>query len=363
MDPITRDSVAPQLRDYETLGFNYVPYSIYTQTRRFRSASVNTDNLGYRPTETAPGATFRVEHVRNYPDFSLISGGSTVFGVGATSDSKTIASRLGSQRREPWLNLGIRSANLMQEQINFSTFILPSIQKVRNIVVFSGFNDIYLNASVFTPSFFDSIYWMQRHLAGWRKMEVENMHFSAKRKLLAWTAAFMTGQDYHDLLRRPLKDLFSKAQGMSPFSFDSDFNYETPEQKLTAAFERTFAFYAALKMAYGINIIFILQPFWEWTRKQLSPEEQCLFQEVARRQTDDTFDTFKKRFDKNKHRELSSALSDLADRYGLPYFDSNGWFDEAATKDFLFVDHAHLTDDGNALMANKICELLDSAAA
>ncbi len=73
----------------------------------------------------------------------ILVGGSSVFGVGATSDSSTLASLLWSRyaRSAPWLNFGGWPFNSSQKVLLF-TLYRHLLGQVSEIVIFSGVNAI-----------------------------------------------------------------------------------------------------------------------------------------------------------------------------------------------------------------------------
>ena len=104
-----RNLLVPQMRDYDELGMNqeWVPHLMYFHPRNVALKSVSTDEYGIRKTSGA----------RTDSPTALLVGGSSVFGIGATSDSTTIPSLLNAGTRYNWLNLGGRAFNSTQEVI------------------------------------------------------------------------------------------------------------------------------------------------------------------------------------------------------------------------------------------------------
>ncbi|NDA37698.1 MAG: hypothetical protein EBX80_04140, partial [Acidimicrobiia bacterium] len=81
-----RNLIVPQMRDYDELGMRqeWVPHLMYFHPRNVALKSVTTDEFGFRNTTgVKPGAPT-----------ALLVGGSSVFGIGATSDATTIPSLL-----------------------------------------------------------------------------------------------------------------------------------------------------------------------------------------------------------------------------------------------------------------------------
>ncbi|MFM8778940.1 MAG: SGNH/GDSL hydrolase family protein, partial [Acidimicrobiaceae bacterium] len=123
-----RNLIVPQMRDYDELGMRqeWVPHLMYFHPRNAALKSVTTDEFGFRNTTGAkPGAPT-----------ALLVGGSSVFGIGATSDAMTIPSLLNTATKYNWLNFGGRAFNSTQEAI------LVHLSNTKNIdgpiVVMSG---------------------------------------------------------------------------------------------------------------------------------------------------------------------------------------------------------------------------------
>ena len=118
--------------------------SMYFHPYNYASKTVNTDAIGFRFSE-ARGATRSVGTIDREQPVRLIVGSSTVFGIDASADRHTRASRLTENDSRPavWLNFGGRSFNSAQALILF-TLHRHHLPKVEEIVLFSGFNNLGL---------------------------------------------------------------------------------------------------------------------------------------------------------------------------------------------------------------------------
>ena len=88
-----RYELAPQLKPYDEIGIEWVPYLMFIQTMNFRSEIVNTDCYGLRFNEK-PNLNQSIFDEKITGKKSVFIGGSTAFGVGSSSDQKTISSLL-----------------------------------------------------------------------------------------------------------------------------------------------------------------------------------------------------------------------------------------------------------------------------
>lgn len=97
-----RYDLLPQMLHYDTHSLNWMPYVMYTNNPRIRSAVCNTDERGFRFTwfdgDWIDYEAFQKIDRRK----ALICGGSTVFGVGATNDGQTLSSLLNQQSDTVW---------------------------------------------------------------------------------------------------------------------------------------------------------------------------------------------------------------------------------------------------------------------
>lgn len=128
----------------DTGRINWMPYLMYFHPADFRSEVVSTDGHGFRFSE-AKGQRYSATGGTTTRSIRLLVGSSTVFGIGASADRHTLASRMSEHdsREELWVNFGGRSFNSTEELI---LFLLHRhlLRELREIVFFSGFNDLGL---------------------------------------------------------------------------------------------------------------------------------------------------------------------------------------------------------------------------
>ena len=157
-----RAKLIPQLSDYDNIGLKWHPSIMFFHRENYRSRAVNTDSFGFRITESksdkfSPASYFLSNKKEKV---SLVIGGSTAFGVGASSDKYNLASLLTNKSKIKYLNFGGRAFNSDQELSLFKNFIenLPNIEEV---IILSGTNDLYLSSienKSFMPISFTGIY-------------------------------------------------------------------------------------------------------------------------------------------------------------------------------------------------------------
>lgn len=169
-----RNLIVPQMRDYDELGMRqeWVPHLMYFHPRNVELKSVSTDEYGIRKTFGA----------KTDSPTALLVGGSSVFGIGATSDLTTIPSLLNASTKYNWHNLGGRAFNSTQEIILVH---LANVQKIDGpIIVMSGVNNLIrsLMPGSFSPmygAFFQQgLYEHQMKNSGMGSRELSRMLFA-----------------------------------------------------------------------------------------------------------------------------------------------------------------------------------------
>lgn len=335
MSPQSRYAIAPQMEDYDQVGQKqeWVPYLMSFCQPDCVFTSVTTNNLGFRNTLDSQG-----ENVVTYPlnsdraanrSCSVILGGSTVFGVGATHDRHTIPSILNRITDEVWLNFGGRAFNSTQEMI---LFLLNMPRSTNRILLFSGVNNIilaFLNngssplyGAFFGQSVFESA------------MKSPTIEYIGVRRAAR--------QLFKELRHRFLT---SSASDLSVCGLGDDY------QNILCCFQRDLRVLKVLADGLGIPIYFALQPVATWIDKKLSPEEKKIF---------DILDNIQAA----AWQVLSESISTVRDCYfadvaricveeKVHFYNLN--LDPAFRDDaWLFVDRVHLTDRGHALSAEIV---------
>ena len=145
----TIEKLTPQMKAYSSHFadsgiINWLPYTMYFHPFSYTSPTVNTDLMGFRYSD-ARGCRYSFADLEGISGVRLLAGSSTVFGIGASADRHTLASRLteNDTRPEFWINFGGRSFNSTQELILY-VLHRQMLPRVAEIVLFSGFNDLGL---------------------------------------------------------------------------------------------------------------------------------------------------------------------------------------------------------------------------
>jgi len=335
-----RFSIAPQMREYDSIGIQWIPYTMFTQNSGYRSSVVNTDKFGFRYTGKCDPVS--LESLQGSDEFSLIIGASMAFGVGASSDDETIAAHLRQMTGELFLNMAGRAFNSKQELILFLNH-LEALKTVKRVVLVSGANNLYCSAfssRLYDPMFFSDLY----------LQTMENSSLSKKRKVFGSTLRAL-GLSKLDWKRLHLKE-FPKAT----FAFlkrSNKLNLVDNSERLDidAAVRRTCAdldIWNILSKSMGFDLIYCLQPMPAWCGKILSPEEQALFDEL----NNDQNMILQRLDDEQVGLRYGNALANFCVENDLTFLNLNTSLKDIG--EWIFVDRVHLTDTGYGYVAKDI---------
>tara|TARA_A100001037_G_C15123017_1_gene624823 strand:- start:304 stop:1242 length:939 start_codon:yes stop_codon:yes gene_type:complete len=129
------------MSDYDSAkGSFWLPFVMDSIKPGITTDALNCSPLGFRYSINRLGKCIAPGDELQGP-VSLLVGGSTVFGVGASSDELTVPSLLAKRRDENWFNLGTRGATLAQNLAQFMIF-RQLIGPVKDIVILGGWNDV-----------------------------------------------------------------------------------------------------------------------------------------------------------------------------------------------------------------------------
>ncbi|MEV6977966.1 Inducer of phenazine A [Kitasatospora sp. NPDC093806] len=333
-------TLTPQMRHYteelyEDGRLRWLPYTMYFHPAEHRSAIVNTDRFGFRYSHGPDGARAALgDGERPAGPVNLLVGSSMAFGVGATTDAATIASRLWSAHApaRPWLSVAGRSFNSTQELVLFllHRHLVPEIDR---IVVVSGFNNLGLARQPQSPNWDHGAYFQ---------------HNEFTEKMAA------------DRPARKRDGLFGRRGAGGP-ALDTG-NSPRPDAATQVAVGaeltlRHLDSWRLLAKATGAELSFALQPMATWVREQPAPEEQLLFDEL-----DEMFsftEVFGDIIAPATGQAYAEALRAGCERLGVPFTDLNPLLGAAASaKDWLFTDRAHLTDLGYDTVTGLLADQL-----
>jgi hypothetical protein len=311
------------MRDYDELGMRqvWVPHLMYFHPQNVSLKSVSTNEFGFRnATGSKPGAPT-----------ALLVGGSSVFGIGATSDATTLPSLLNATTKYNWLNFGGRAFNSTQEAILAH---LSNTKKIDGpIVVMSGANN--LTRSLMSGSFskmFGAFFHQGLFESQMRSAAVGNRAL-ARQLIAGLRVRFGVGE----------------KQRSQPVSNTSHSKAESYTAMLTV-FERDCAYFQMLAKHNSTSASFVLQPFAPWIQKTLTEQEKELFELLD--QEAEGFSRVLSELAERKQ-QYTQDLQAICARTGLKFVDLNT-APELQKPDWLFVDRVHLTDAGYSVVAKLL---------
>jgi hypothetical protein len=303
------DSV-PWIADYGKLGLVWRPYVMRLCGPNQKTASVETDSVGFRVSRYR-GRELPYAEYRESKDSSVLLGNSAAFGVGASSDESSLSNQLASITDRPWYNLSGRASNVMQDVLSLLLFGAPMH---RDIVMMSGVNDLLFA-----------------------------LHFEHATRYLP---AFWGNDQFAALNAR--KAVAAQSE-LTP----------TVEERYALALEgihRALLLLARYGRENSVRILFALQPLLAWIDKPLHPDESIVCAEwnaihsgFRATHRPEIIGPWKHRFPRD--------VGTLCATHGLGFIDLNDQ-PEMLTTEHLFVDRIHLTDRGQRLVAESVARWL-----
>lgn len=300
-----RNRVVPYMENYY-FPVPEQPYLLWFQKAGETNEAFSNDHLGFRFTvagdrRTSPG-TYRGDG-----PVRLLAGSSCTYGVGASTDAATIASRLWSSYApaEPWFNLGGQAFNSAQELLLLTLFH-HTLPPVSEIVLLSGVNNLVVSR---LPE------------------ESQGVHGA------------------HYMGEPPAEE--APVPG--------------PAERVRRAADRTadhLRTWQALAGAMGARLVFANQPLAPWVREEPAKQEKKLFAELDK--ASNFAGVHADIVSMEVGREYAAALEKRCREIGVPFLDLNQELGRRATpRDWLFVDRAHMTDAGYDLVARILAEELE----
>jgi hypothetical protein len=321
----------PQMRDYDSLQEKrWVPYTMFFQHPRRQTPAFSTDDLGFRTTvQEGRPVSFEAFCASDKPRAAVV-GGSTAFGVGATSDAQTLASHLNRAGDRLWFNFAGRAFNSTQEWLVFLLHLPPSVETV---ILFTGVNNLALShlagstSPIYNSFYVQSVF--EKNLAKGLRTGVQAAAVDLVREL---------GRKARSLWAPPV------LNGASQRVSDEGYRH------ILTCFARDLRIWHLLRQAMGFRLCFAFQPVASWIPKALCAQEKEMFDLLDQAAPEwDALAGHLKRWAPRYLKEVRGMCESLQ----IPFLDLNDCpaFRESR---WLFVDRVHLTDQGYALAAEEI---------
>ena len=327
------------MREYDSIGLQWIPYTMFTQNSDHKSSVVNTDNYGLRYTGRENPTS--MESIQVGEEFSLIVGASTAFGVGASSDDETIAAQLHRMTGELTINLSGKAYNSKQELTLFLHHV-GALKGVKRVVLVSGANNLYCSSfakRLYDPMFFGDLY----------LKSMKNSQMPDKKNLFRFGSRKLRLSELVGTRLRPKKDHETRFTRIA--NSGVSYTAEIEAIDIDAAMRRTcddLYIWKMLSNSMGFELIFCLQPMPGWCNKILSPEEETLFYVF-----DNVQNSILERLDsKQTGLQYGNSLESFCKEKDITFINLNQSLKD--NKEWLFVDRLHLTDAGYGYVAKDI---------
>jgi len=345
-----RYQLCPQMKIYDQIGYRWLPNIMFNQKPNYKSEILNTDNYGLRfnskKNSLKQKTIFETEYKNN--NISVLIGGSASFGVGSDSDEKTIASNLSKNSNTFVYNFGGTAFNGFQEIILFLSLI-NKLDNLKNIVIFSGINDLYMFSNEnFLCDFPGPFYFNKKFLTN-----MNNSNIGFKRLLLKYFLKIIPlSSNENDFININKKDLM-KYLINSNFRKNLKSKIKYPEISIKEVIVRNLKFWKFISLALEINVTFFFQPLIYWCKELCSEEEKL----IEYSKDLDVLKFIEKFKNIDKYQEIKNLFEKECLKNNIKFFDTNEFFkDNSKKNDWLFVDHIHLNNNGYEFLSNFIKE-------
>ena len=314
----------PYMKVYDDVENVWSPYLMLKQKNLIKNEVLNTDKFGFRYTESFEKFTI-LDDIKNNKDEEQIAviGNSTAFGIGASSDKKTIPSYLTNFSNKRVYNLALRTCNSFQELILFLQ-VLNKFENLKTVVIVSGFNDVLIDKYVENKPLLNPPLFYQNRFNDMNK-NLKNSFF----------------KNLFDKIT--LKDIINKKPNLE---IDKAFDWKEN-------FSKNLKVWASISNEFNFKIIFALQPYYKWSKKSYTEEETKIFNEIETKKIR-TYEVLKD-FNQDEYFKTDDYFQRVCKKNNIYYLDLNKVLKSHDTKNnWLFVDALHLTDLGYKIVSEEI---------
>ena len=302
---------------YDQITCEFKPFIMFFNKKNFSSDVVNTDNIGFR-LNFINNNSHKLENLFHENEVSLVIGGSTAFGFGASSDEKTISSQLSILTNEIYINFGATAFNSMQELILFINFF-QKFKKIKNVIILSGVNDLFLSFSQKNDIWGNYFF----------KLDYEILHSKTKK----------IKDKFFQLFNRKIID-----------NNKTDIDYKL----IQFTYDKILNIWSNLEKGNNFNVYLFLQPFPSWFNKNLTNEEIKLFNFLDN-SNNAAHNILKDISNYDSYQKFSDIIKISSKKNSINYINLNEEILEDNNKnDWLFVDRVHMTDLGYNVISKLI---------
>jgi hypothetical protein len=346
-EPSARERLAPQMADYDYWGTQMAwrPFIMFFQPPDLRTASCNTDSLGFRFSADPSGTIARTDQWQDRP-CNLVLGNSVAFSVGATSDAASLPARMSHYSGETWLNFSGRAFAASQEYLTF-IFYRHRVGPLKRVVLFSGSNDLYL---YYAPKkMFDETF----GIFFFSDVFGERMNPAPPGEVPHWSKQMR--ESVSRRIRR-MKPANSKPANTTQLQ---DLDQIIAERRLTrekavTLLARSLENWKMAADGLGIDLLYALQPVRSWVKKPLAAEELELGAEINERGSQWN-KILAKVMDEEQYHWYKGRLVEECRRLHIPFLDLNEILsNHPRNHEWIFMDYLHLTDAGYDICAEVL---------
>jgi hypothetical protein len=336
------ETLTPQMTDYLELvdrgEWNYLPYLMYYNRTNFRSASVNTDQFGFRVSHGPDNRASAGDHLLDEP-VRLIVGGSVAFSYGVKNDAASLASRLWTKHApsRPWLTFAGHCYNATQELMLYLLYrhLIPPVEEV---VIFSGYNTLAMS-------------------------RLTDLHLGGQGPFFYCVEYFEKMRELRERNAKPVKEQRWRARAKARTVPPTTEAPTLPELIDSAVAEtlRHLDSWQALAAAIGARVTWVMQPLAPWLRDEPAAQEKLLFDESDQLAE---FGTWQELYGDistvDFADDYAAAMGAACERAGVNFLDMISLLRAATSSaDWLYVDRAHFTDEGVDIVAGLLADNLE----
>ena len=345
-------------KDYKNMYHEFRPFVMFTNADNYKTSIVNTDKFGFRKTYFK-NKLIGLDEVNSVSkEQNILLGGSTAFSMGSSSDKNTLSSYL-TEIGDFCFSLGVRACTSQQELLTYLMF-KRFFSKIKNIVIFSGVNDIALCATknsfyypdfggVFAEDMRFSQFWMQYNYFQTEKWKV------GRNNLFNLINIFSNKFFLIKFLLSLLSIKFFSNKSYIKFKKFNNLDFKSKILNLRKIISNDIETWSSLTKNNNINLIYVLQPLLNWSTKKKTKEEMKIIEQEKNR-FDEKF--YKDFTDFKTYDEHKNFLKGECKKNSINFYDSNEWVNESDARESFFIDQSHLSDYGNLFMSQKINKLL-----
>jgi lysophospholipase L1-like esterase len=341
--PTARERLAPQMADYDFWGSQMAwrPFIMFFQPPDLRTASCNTDSLGFRFSADPSGNVARSDEWQDRP-CNLVFGNSVAFSVGATSDAASLSARMSHYSGETWLNFSGRAFAASQEYLTF-LFYRHRVGPHKQVVLFSGSNDLYL---YYAPKMFDETF----GIFFFSDVFAERMNPKPPPEVPHWSKQMLAS------VFRRIKPARGKPVNTKQLPNLDEVIAERRQtrEKAMTLLARSLENWKLAADGLGIDLLYALQPVRSWVKKPFSPEELELEAEIDEHGSKWN-KILAKVMDEEQYHWYKGRVAEECRRLLIPFLDLNEILsNHPRNHEWIFMDYLHLTDAGYDICAEVL---------